>query len=240
LANAGSAIPTPISFSSYRTSIPNSGFLWSSATWYWHCYIISRMSTFDKKMPQMEALVPEQDTEKLLLERLANSQSESDYFRWLLFVAGFYRGIQKVDAATALLRRFIETSNNDEQGHFQTALGLNPKQKRVVYVLHNNIAYCLNMLHRYTEGEAHCLIAIEINWTRASGYRNLGVSLKGQDKIVEAVWALVEATKLDVSDERARLLLRTLIAENPKLAVQCPWAFEGLASNTVSENSPRN
>ena len=220
------------------------------------------MSTIDKKMPHMEATVPEQDTEKLLLERLENSQSESDYFRWLLFVVGFYRGIQKVDAATALLRRFIETNNNDEQrahchltlgqiatdelrfdaalGHFKTALGLNPKQKRVVYVLHNNTAYCLNMLHRYTEGEGHCLIAIEINWTRASGYRNLGVSLKGQGKIVEAVWALVEATKLDVSDERARLLLRTLIAENPKLAVQCPWAIEGLTSNPVSENSPRN
>ncbi len=220
------------------------------------------MSTTDKKMPHVEASVPEHDTEKLLLERLENSQSDSDYFRWLLFVVGFYRGIQKVDAATALLRRFIETSNNDEQiahchltlgqiatdelrfeaalGYFQTALGLNPKQKRVVYVLHNNTAYCLNMLHRYTEGEGHCLTAIEINWTRASGYRNLGVSLKGQGKIVQAVWALVEAAKLDVSDERARLLLRTLIAENPKLAVQCPWAIEGLTSNPVDENSPRN
>jgi tetratricopeptide (TPR) repeat protein len=210
----------------------------------------------------METAVPEQDTEKLLLERLENSQSESDYFRWMLFVVGFYRGIKKMDAATGLLRRFIETSNNDEQkahchltlgqiatdelgfetalGHFKTALELNPKEKRVVYVLHNNTAYCLNMLHRYTEGEGYCLTAIEINWTRASGYRNLGVSLKGQGKVVEAVWALVEAAKLDTSDERARLLLRTLIAENPKLAVQCPWAIEGLSSNAVSENSPRN
>jgi tetratricopeptide (TPR) repeat protein len=220
------------------------------------------MSTVDKKIPQMEATVPEQDTEKLLLERLENSQSESDYFRWLLFVVGFYRGMQKVDAATALLRRFTETSNNDEQkahchltlgqittdelrfeaalGHFKTALALNPKQKRVAYVLHNNTAYCLNMLHRYLEAERHCQIAIEINWTRASGYRNLGVSLKGQGKIVAAVWALVEAVKLDVADERARLLLRTLIAENPKLAVQCPWALEGLTSNPIGENSPRN
>jgi hypothetical protein len=38
----------------------------------------------------METAVPEQDTEKLLLERLENSQSESDYFRWMLFVVGFY------------------------------------------------------------------------------------------------------------------------------------------------------
>jgi tetratricopeptide (TPR) repeat protein len=221
-----------------------------------------RMTTFEKKTPQMEAQVHEQDTESLLLERLKNSKSESDYFRWLLFVVGFYRGIQKVDAATALLHRFIETSNSDEQKahchltlgqiatdeqhfeaalkHFKTALGLNPKQKKIVYVLHNNTAYCLNMLHYYPEGERHCRLAIEVNWTRASGYRNLGVSLKGQTKIVEAVWALVEAAKLDVADERARLLLRKVIEENPDVLVQCPWAMEGLIPNANSENPPRN
>jgi len=221
-----------------------------------------RMTTFEKKTPQMEAQVHEQDTESLLLERLKNSKSESDYFRWLLFVVGFYRGIQKVDAATALLHRFIETSNSDEQKahchltlgqiatdeqqfevalkHFKTALGLNPKQKKIVYVLHNNTAYCLNMLHCYAEGERHCRLAIEVNWTRASGYRNLGVSLKGQTRIVEAVWALVEAAKLDVADERARLLLRKVIEENPDVLVHCPWAMEGLIPNANSENPPRN
>jgi tetratricopeptide (TPR) repeat protein len=221
-----------------------------------------RMTTFEKKTPQMEAQVHEQDTESLLLERLKNSKSESDYFRWLLFVVGFYRGIQKVDAATALLHRFIETSNSDEQKahchltlgqiatdeqqfevalkHFKTALGLNPKQKKIVYVLHNNTAYCLNMLHCYAEGERHCRLAIEVNWTRASGYRNLGVSLKGQTRIVEAVWALVEAAKLDVADERARLLLRKVIEENPDVLVRCPWAMEGLIPNANSENPPRN
>src|SRR5207302_2535870 len=172
----------PISFSSYRTSIPNSVVLCPIATWYRHCSLIRRMSTIDKKMPHMEATVPEQDTEKLLLERLENSQSESDYFRWLLFVVGFYRGIQKVDAATALLRRFIEASNNDEQkahchltlgqiatdelsfdaalGHFKTALGLNLKQKRVVYVIHNNTANCFNIVISSIAWTAHCLLYI--------------------------------------------------------------------------------
>lgn len=220
------------------------------------------MSTFEKKTPQFELPAHEQDTENLLLERLKSSQSESDYFRWLLFVVGFYRGIQKVDAATALLRQFVERSSSDEQkahchltlgqiatdeqhfeaalDHFRTALEMSPKQKKIAYVLHNNLAYCLNMLQNYTEGERHCRLAIEINWTRASAYRNLGVSLKGQDKIVEAVWALVESAKLDVSDERARLLLRKLLEENSDILVQCPWAMEGLAPNMNSENTPRN
>jgi tetratricopeptide (TPR) repeat protein len=221
-----------------------------------------RMSTYEKKAPQVEPVVPEQDTENLLLERLKNSQSESDYFRWLLFVVGFYRGIQKVDAATSLLHRFIDSSNSDEQKahchltlgqiatdeqqfeaalkHFKTALEMNPKQKKIAYVLHNNTAYCLNMLHSYAEAELQCRLAIEVNWTRASGYRNLGVSLKGQAKIAEAVWALVEAVKLDVSDERARLLLRKLIEENPDVLVRCPWAIEGLTPSASDENTPRN
>jgi len=220
------------------------------------------MSTSDKKTPNLEMAAQDGDTEHLLLERLGKSQSEADYFRWLLFVVGFYRGVQKIDAAKALLERFCETSNNadqkaycnltlgqiatDEQcfeaalGYFNTALGLNPKQKKIVYVLHNNAAYCLNTLHRYTEGERHALIAIEINWTRASGYRNLGISLRGQGKITEAGWALVEAVRLDTSDERARVLLRTLIEENPELALHCPWLVEGLTPNAGAEVAFRN
>jgi tetratricopeptide (TPR) repeat protein len=221
-----------------------------------------RMGTFDKKRPHLEIPTQEADTERLLLERLRNSQSGADYFRWLLFVVGFYRGIQKVDAAKGLLNHFIETTDNDEQkaycyltlgqvaideqrfdaalGHFNTALGLNPKQKKIAYVLHNNTAYCLNALHRYAEGEQHALMAIEINWTRASGYRNLGISLKGQRKMVEAGWALVEAVRLDTSDERARVLLRTLIEESPEIALHCPWVVEGLTPNGCSEVTLRN
>ena len=215
------------------------------------------MSTFDKKTTHLEIPAQEADTEHLLLERLGKSESEADYFRWLLFVVGFYRGIQKVDAAKALLERFSETSNNNEQraycyltlgqiatdeqrfeaalDHFNKALELNPKQKKIVYVLHNNAAYCLNAVRCYTEAERHSLMAIEINWTRASGYRNLGISLRGQGKIVEAGWALVEAARLDASDERARVLLRTLIEENPELTLHCPWVVEGLTPNPGSE-----
>jgi tetratricopeptide (TPR) repeat protein len=220
------------------------------------------MSTFDKKTPHLEIPPQEADTERLLLERLQNSQSGADYFRWLLFVVGFYRGVQKVDAAKGLLKHFIETIDNDDRkahcyltlgqiaiderrfeaalGHFNTGLGLNPKQKKITYVLHNNTAYCLNALDRYAEGEQHAVMAIEINWTRASGYRNLGISLKGQRKMVEAGWALVEAARLDTSDERARVLLRTLIEESPEIALHCPWLVEGLTPNAGNELTLRN
>jgi len=220
------------------------------------------MNTLDKKLLLPESSIAEQDTEKLLLERLENSKSEEDYFRWLLFVVGYYRGMQKIDAATALLCQFIETNHSDERrahchltlgqiatdeqrfeaalGHFKTALECNPRKKKIVYVLHNNVGYCLNMLGCYTEGERYCRKAIEINWTRSSGYRNLGLSFKGQGNTMAAVWAFVEAAKLDISDERSRTLLRTLTAQNPELAVRCPWVVEALLPDTAGEDRPQN
>ncbi|MPZ78853.1 MAG: hypothetical protein GEU77_20310 [Deltaproteobacteria bacterium] len=193
--------------------------------------------------------VPKQETERLLIERLQNSKTEEDYFRWLLFVVAFYRGIEKVDLARALLQLFLETTKEPEQkahchlalgqiatdeqqiegalNHFTTALRFNHAKTKVGYVLHNNVSYCLNQLGRFREAEKHCRMALEIDGRRASAYRNLGISLDGQENTVGAVWALVEAVKMDSSDDRAREILKKIISEQPSLAIQCPWIEEG-------------
>lgn len=221
-------------------------------SWYCTCSMTSRMSITDKKNAAPGSSEPTQDTEGLLLDRLKNSKSEEDYFRWMLFVVGFYRGINKIDSATSLLEGYIQMSKNPEQSahchlalgqiatdqqkldvalrHFTAALELAPKKRKVGYVLHNNIGYCLNNLGRFNEGEKHCRTAIEMDWTRASGYRNLGISLQGQGDLIGAVWALAEAVKADPADARARQLLDRLLAEHPKLVIQCPWATDSTAS----------
>jgi tetratricopeptide (TPR) repeat protein len=208
------------------------------------------MSTIDKKNASLQLPSPEHHTESVLLERLKDTKTEEDYFRWMLFLVGYYRSTNKMEAATALLERFLEKSNNDEQkahcqlalgqmatddqrveaalSHFRTALAFHPKKKKVSYVLHNNIGYCLNTLGRYSEAEKHCRIAIEIKWKPASGYRNLGVSLQGQGNLFGAAWAFFEAVKAEVSDPRAQELLRKLVAEHPAIVVQCPWIVQGL------------
>jgi tetratricopeptide (TPR) repeat protein len=208
------------------------------------------VSIIDKKTTLLQLPLPQQQAESLLQERLEDSKTEEDHFRWMLFLVGYYRSISKMEAATALLERFVEKSNNDEQkahcqlalgqiatddqrleaalSHFRAALDFHPKKKRVSYVLHNNIGYCLNMLGRYIEGEKHCRMAIEIKWKRASGYRNLGVSLQGQGHLVGAAWAFFEAIKAEVSDPRAHALLEKLVAEHPAIAIQCPWIAQGL------------
>jgi tetratricopeptide (TPR) repeat protein len=200
---------------------------------------------------------PEHETEKILLERLRASTTEEDYFRWLLFAVGFYRGMQRIESAKALLQLFLNSSTNsaqnaqchlalgqiatDEQrleialSHFAAALELKPDKKKIIYVLLNNMGYCLNGLGRYAEAERYCRQALEVDWLRSSAYRNLGVSLEGQAKVEAAAWALVEATRVDATDERARNLLKKLIGVNSWLVVQCPWTLEALMAPAMSD-----
>ena len=113
-------------------------------------------------------------------------------------------------------------------GHFGAALDLQPNSKKIEYILRNNLGYCLNMVGRYDEGERHCRTALDLNWTRPSAYRNLGISFHGQGKIPSAAWALFEAIKMDSADDRARILLKKLASDHPSLMQQCPWIVVGL------------
>jgi tetratricopeptide (TPR) repeat protein len=214
------------------------------------------MSTNDKKTTALALPEASPDTETILLERLKNSATDEDYFRWLLFVVGFYRGVNKIDAATELLQGFLKMSKDIERSahcylalgqiatdqerievalkYFTTALELAPKKRKVLYVLHNNIGFCLNRLGRFAEAEEHCRTAIDIDWTRASAYRNLGASLEGRKDLAGAAWALAEAVKADGSDNRARLLLERLVAAHPAIILRCPWVNEVLGADPKS------
>ncbi len=182
---------------------------------------------------------------------MQSSKTEGEYFRWLLFVVAFYRGIQKVDSARALLQLFLETSHDNDQkahchlalgqiatdeqrfetafNHFVAALKLNPTQSKITYVLHNNAGYCLNTLGRYKDAERHCRVAIETNANRPSAYRNLGISLEGQGEFVSAAWALAESVKANSADDKAQQLLAKLVEKRPALRLQCPWIEKALS-----------
>jgi Flp pilus assembly protein TadD len=101
-------------------------------------------------------------------------------------------------------------------------------------VLHNNIAFCLNQLNRHVEAEKYCRAAIDIDWTRASAFRNLGISLKGQGNLIGAAWVLVEAINADPGDTRARQIVEQVIKADPSLSVHCPWLSGALDSENKS------
>ena len=205
----------------------------------------------------------EVQSETILLERLQSAKGEEDYFRWLLLVVGFYRGIKRLEAAKALIEDYIRTGENpqrtvqcylalgqietDEQKyenalvHFLAALNLGPNEKRIVYVLHNNAAYCLNLLGRYADGERHCRAAIEIDAARASAYRNLGISLNGQGNILGAAWTLAEAVRADAADDRAHALLQKVVAQDATMVLRCPWLNFGLyPSGEAAQEFPQS
>jgi tetratricopeptide (TPR) repeat protein len=209
------------------------------------------MSIMAKKTGLQQDPLPEEHTERLLLDRLKNCTTEDDYFRWMLFVVGYYRSLKKGDAAVTLLEEYLKRNGAEDEKkahchlalgqiaiddqrlesaltHFYTALGLEPKRKKVTYVLENNLGYCLNRLGRFAEGEKHCRMAIEVNGKRASAYRNLGISLQGQGHVIDAAWAFVEAVTAEPSDDRARALLEKFVAEHPAAVVRCPWIAQGL------------
>jgi len=213
------------------------------------------MNNDEKKNLPSTTAAPAQHTEKMLLERLQKSSSPDEYFRWLLFVVGYYRGMDRLTAAKALLQRFVASSENNEHRvhcflalgqiatdeneletavkQFDSALQLQPETDKVKYVLHNNIGYCLNALGRYPDGERHCRRALEIDGSKASAYRNLGISLMGQSQLVASVWALAEAVKAEPADERARAILKKTLAENPALITRCPWVVDVFDANSV-------
>jgi tetratricopeptide (TPR) repeat protein len=218
------------------------------------------MSTEQKKTAA--AVVPQSslDTEGLLLQRLANTTTEEEYFRWMLFVVGFYRGIDKISEAIELLEAYIKSNRNAENmahchlalgqiatdekrfaaalDHFNGALALRPEKRKVKYVLHNNIAFCLNRLNRHVEAEKHCRAAIDIDWTRASAFRNLGISLKGQGNLIGAAWVLVEAINADPSDTRARQIVEQVVKADPSLSLQCPWLNGALDTENKAALDP--
>ena len=105
--------------------------------------------------------------------------------------------------------------------HYGIALSLLPKDTKTVYFLFNNAAHCLNALDLYSEGESYCRHAIEIDPTRPEAYKNLAVSCHGQGNLRGSALCLVEAIKINPSDERAVQLLKQLLTDHPTLSLQC-------------------
>lgn len=81
----------------------------------------------------------------------------------------------------------------------------------------NNTGYSLNQLDRFAEAEPFCRGAIEVDPKRHNAYKNLGVSLEGQGRLLPAVRAYILAVRRNASDPRALKHLEDLLLRNPGL-----------------------
>lgn len=105
--------------------------------------------------------------------------------------------------------------------HYGIGLSLLSKDIPTVYFLFSNAAHCLNALELYSDGESYCRRAIEIDPMRPEAYGNLAVSLRGQGNLSGAALCLIEAIKINPSDERAVQSLKRLLTDHPTLSLQC-------------------
>lgn len=201
------------------------------------------------------------EDERVLLERLAEpSNREPVQTLWQL--VRFYRLVEKNDLASALIYHMLDLDDSvDTKAFCYLGLGqvaearnqydaaidfytrgltFRTQDKFVKYLLHNNTGYCLNVQEKYRAAESYCRLAIEIDSTRANAFKNLGLSLAGQNDLVGAAWAWIEATKADAKDARALIFLKQLIVDHPEVVSRFPGLWSEVAARSEAvENALR-
>jgi Flp pilus assembly protein TadD len=94
------------------------------------------------------------------------------------------------------------------------------------YFLNNNLGFCLNQLGRFEEAEPVCRTAIAFQPLMYNAHKNLGVSLQGQGRLVEAAHSFLEAARRSGSDPRALAHLEDLLAQHPYVGREHPELLE--------------
>lgn len=185
--------------------------------------------------------VTAQEDERFLLERLADRSNRVpvETFWQLVHI---YCLVGKYDLASSLINNMLQADDSTEnkaqcclalgqiaeiRNHHDAAIDFYTRgltfrttDKRVKYLLYNNTGYCLNVRRMHKAAESYCRSAIQIDSTRANAFKNLGLSLAGQNNILGAAWAYAEAIRADARNPRALQLLEQLIADHPELAGQ--------------------
>ncbi|MGD0276539.1 MAG: tetratricopeptide repeat protein [Syntrophales bacterium] len=102
---------------------------------------------------------------------------------------------------------------------YSCGLSLQPQSADIQYFLNNNMGYSLVMLERYKEAQGYCEDAITINPMRHNAFKNLGLSLQGQGKYVEAANNFMQAVRICSIDLDPRALnhLEDLLLHHPEL-----------------------
>lgn len=90
------------------------------------------------------------------------------------------------------------------------------------YFLLNNRAYCLNQIGEHQEAGTYAQAAIGIDPGRHNTFKNLGVSLQGQGRFVEAAENFIRAAKMAPTDTRALAHLEELISGHREILKEIP------------------
>ncbi len=189
-----------------------------------------------------------EQAKKALQKLLGADISGSDYREMLWKLAGFYMNEGRNDLARVFIQAMAESTDDAEEQaecylhlgqlseqeqnfaaaceYYLNGLELKPSRKAVAYFLHNNLGYCLNLYGDHKNAARLCRAAIEIDSKRANAFKNLGISLAGQNDLIGAAWAWIEAIKANPKDARSLVLLEQLIADHPEIGPRLPGNWQ--------------
>ena len=109
---------------------------------------------------------------------------------------------------------------------YRQGLAFPPAPTPTWYFLNNNLAFCLNQLGEFADAETLCRPAIEFQPYMYNAHKNLGVSLEGQGRLVEAARAYLEAARIEPGDRRAVGHVGDLLARHPEIGLEHPEILE--------------
>ncbi len=173
----------------------------------------------------------------MLLQRVVDQKDDPRQAMWE--VAQLYKRGGRHDQALTWLRDLMERFSDVEQKarcvftmgqsaekvgdfaaavrYYKEALVMEPAHTFTWYFILNNLAYSLNQLGNFTEGERYCRKAIEVDGSRCNAYKNLGLALAAQRRCQEAASCFVRATKVNSGDVRSLAHLKDLVQQYPEL-----------------------
>lgn len=121
---------------------------------------------------------------------------------------------------------------------YMQAFAMEPVDNDTWYFINNNLGYCLNHFGRHAEAERYCQAAIGINPKRHNAYKNLGISLQGQNCFSQAARCYVAAVQANASDPRALQHLEQLFAAHPEIGLDVPNIQEQIQACRAAVEMP--
>ena len=174
------------------------------------------------------------ELENKLLDKLKDSSEDSEEILWQLVMLYHREGepmkavpylhqlitntqdADKVALYYLSLGQSMEKAENYESAvlYYSQALSVGTKDKTVWYFIHNNLGFCLNVTGNYIEAEKLCKEAINIDPFPPNAYKNMGISLEGQGRLLEAAMAYKTGYVANPLDQRSFQHLTSLISKH--------------------------
>jgi tetratricopeptide (TPR) repeat protein len=111
---------------------------------------------------------------------------------------------------------------------YSRAFTLPARENDTWYFLNNNLGYSLNQIGDHDEAEPRCRTAIAINPDRHNAHKNLGISLQGQGRYLEAAQSLLRAARVAREDTRALDHLENLLSQHEEIGTDHPEILQAV------------